>query len=192
MTQASQRLFEDYNRRAELGGSPHRADPSLAFKAAELREALSVWRSAADRRAIPCRSDLTPKLMKRFLSQILIVDVVQSEKGRRFRIRVCGTAVESALGPMPKGFLDESLSEPFQTRWQGAFDLALRALRPVRISGRVEYHDRTYLDAEIFLGAMGIFPNAPSSVLVVLHFESNVPEEGLLSSGAVVKDVLVL
>ena len=126
MTAESDRIFEEYNRQAELTGIPNRVDPTLAFRAPELREALEVWRRAAKGRVIPCRVDMTPKVMKGFLRHLLIIDVLPAAGQPRFRIRISGTEVERMLGNLPKGFLDENLPEPFLSRWQAVLNLAHR------------------------------------------------------------------
>jgi hypothetical protein len=173
MTTANERIFQTYNRHAELEGIPHRVDPTLAFEAPPLREALAVWREAAKGRVIPCRVDMTPKVMKGFLRHLAIVDVVSEPKGTRYRLRITGTDIERTLGHLPSGFLEDVIPEPFRARWQAVLDLALTAKEPLRIFGRMEFRERAYLSAEIFLGALGLYPEAPSAVLIVAHFEAS-------------------
>lgn len=173
MTGEIERVFQRYNRHAELEGVPHRIDPTLSFRAPQLREALEVWRSAATGRVIPCRADMTPKVMKGFLRQLMLVDVVSSAKGPRFRHRISGTEIERVLGHMPSGFLEDIVPAPYFARWQGVLNLALTTRSPVRVFGKVEFRARSYLSAEIFLGALGIYPESPSAVLIVAHFEAS-------------------
>ena len=173
MTTQNDRIIQTYNRRAELEGIPHRVDPTLAFQAPQLREALSVWRDAAKGRAIPCRVDMTPKAMKGFLRHLAIVDVVSEPKPTRYRLRISGTEIERTLGHLPSGFLEDIVPEPFRSRWQVVLDLALATKEPLRVFGRMEFRERAYLSAEIFLGALGIYPESPSAVLIVAHFEAS-------------------
>src|SRR5690242_13724959 len=173
MTTASGRIFQTYNRHAELEGIPHRVDPTLSFEAKPLREALALWRAAAKGRVIPCRVDMTPKAMKGFLRHTAIVDVVPESKGTRYRLRISGTEIERTLGHLPNGFLEDIVPEPFRSRWQAVLDLALATKKPLRVFGRMEFRERAYLSAEIFLGALGIYPESPSAVLIVAHFEAS-------------------
>jgi hypothetical protein len=173
MTAPGDRIFETYNRHAELEGIPHRIDPTLSFQAPQLREALTVWRDAAKGRLIPCKVDMTPKAMKGFLRHLVIVDVVREPKATRFRLRISGTEIERALGHLPNGFLEDVVPEPILSRWRGVLDLALNTRCPMRVFGQVEFRERTYLSAELFLGALGIYPEAPSAILIVAHFEAN-------------------
>ncbi|HEY2885912.1 MAG TPA: PAS domain-containing protein [Rhizomicrobium sp.] len=173
MTTASERLFQTYNRHAELEGIPHRVDPTLSFEAPPLREALAVWRDCAKGRVIPCRVDMTPKAMKGFLRHLAIVEVVREPKGTRYRLRISGTEIERTLGHLPNGFLEDIVPEPFRSRWQAVLDLALVTKEPIRVFGRMEFRERAWLSAEIFLGALGLYPEAPSAILIVAHFEAS-------------------
>ncbi len=173
MTSESDRVFQKYNQHVELAGIPHRVDPTLSFHAPQLREALEVWRNAAKGRTIPCRVDMTPKAMKGFLRHLAIVDVVPSPGGTRFRLRISGTEVERMLGHLPMDFLEAVVPEPYLSRWQGVLNLALEMRSPIRIFGQVEFRNRAYLGAEIFLGALGLYADSPSAILVVVHFDAS-------------------
>jgi hypothetical protein len=37
----------------------------------------------------------------------------------------------------------------------------------------MEFRERAWLSAEIFLGALGLYPEAPSAILIVAHFEAS-------------------
>lgn len=173
MTSARNPAFDKYNKHAELEGIPHRVDPTLSFLAPQLREALEVWRTAAKGRTIPCRVDMTPKAMKGFLRHVALVDVVEEPDRRRFRLRISGTEVERMLGHLPNAFLEEIVPEPYLSRWQGVLDLTLAMLCPIRIFGQVEFRNRAYLGAEIFLAPLGVYPESPSAILVVAHFDAS-------------------
>jgi hypothetical protein len=164
--------FEEYNSRAERDRWPSRLDATLAFEAPILREAHSVWRKAAEGRALPLRADMTPRLMKHFLANVAVLDIVRTAGRTRFRIRVTGTALERTFGGMTGMFLDESLSEPFRSRWEATLSVPLRAGTAARSLGRVEFRDQTYLKAETFYGPMGADFAAADSILVVVHTET--------------------
>jgi hypothetical protein len=167
--------FDDYNRLAERDRWPSRVDHALSFDAPLLREALAVWRSAAGSRPLPLRTDMTPRRMKRFLAHVAVLDVVREHGRVRFRIRVTGTALERTFGGMTGTFLDESLSEPFRSRWVATLNVPLVARCAVRSVGRVEFRDQSYLVAETFYGPMGADIAAPDSMLVVVHTETTQP-----------------
>jgi len=167
--------FDDYNRRAERDHWPSRLDASLAFEAPLLRDALAAWRAAADGRALPLRTDMTPRRMMRFLAHVAVLDIVRENGRARFRIRVTGTALERSFGGMTGTFLDESLTEPFRSRWEAALSVPLLAQCASRSIGRVEFRDQTYLVAETFYGPMGADIASPDSMLVVVHTETTQP-----------------
>ena len=162
-------VFDAYNRSAERDRWPSRVDPALAFEAPELREAHAVWRKAAGARALPLRSDLTPRLMKHFLAKVAVLDIVRAAGRTRFRVRIVGTALERTFGGMTGQFLDETLSEPFRSRWEATLRVPLLAGAAARSIGRVEFRDQTYLQAETFYGPMGADIAAPDSMLVVVN-----------------------
>lgn len=165
-------VFDEYNRSAERDRWPSRVDPALAFEAPELREALALWRKAAGARALPLRTDMTPRLMKHFLAKVAVLDIVREAERTRFRVRVTGTALERTFGGMTGMFLDESLSEPFRSRWNATLQVPLRAGTAARSIGRVEFRDQSYLKAETFYGPMGADIAAPDSMLVIVHTET--------------------
>jgi hypothetical protein len=173
MASGRDRFFDEYNRQAELAGWPNRLDPSLSFEAQDLREALAVWRNAAGTRLLPLRTDLTPKLMKSFLAKVAVLDVVREDGRTRFRVRVTGSALDRNFGGMTGKFLDESLPEPFLTRWVATLNVALQAQGPARTSGKMEFRDQIYLNIETFYAPMGADPSAPDAILIVVHTEPN-------------------
>jgi len=178
-------VIEEYNRRAELDGWPSRVDSTLAFEAEELREAHAVWKAAAAGRPHPRRADLRPRMMKRFLSQVALMDIVRDEGRARFRIRLTGTALERTFGGLAGRFLDEALPEPFRSRWDATLKVPLLAKRPVRSIGRVEYLNQTYLTAETFYGPLGIDAAEPAAMLIVVHTHSDRRPDKPILHGAV-------
>ena len=167
--------FDEYNRLAERDRWPSRVDPALTFDAQLLREAFAAWRGAAGKRALPLRTDMTPRVMKRFLAHVAVLEIDRASGRTRFRVRVTGTALERSFGGMTGMFLDESLPEPFRSRWHATLDVPLAARCAVRSIGRVEFRDQTYLKAETFYGPMGADIAAPDSMLVVVHTETTQP-----------------
>lgn len=167
--------FDEYNRLAERDRWPSRIDPALNFDAQLLREAFAAWRGAAGKRALPLRIDMTPRVMKRFLAHVAVLEIVRESGRARFRIRVTGTALERSFGGMTGTFLDESLPEPFRSRWHATLNVPLAARCAARSVGRVEFRDQTYLKAETFYGPMGVDIAAPDSMLVVVHTETTQP-----------------
>ena len=167
-----QTAFAEYNHNAELNRWPSRVDPALNFDSLLLREAFAAWRGAAGKRELPLRTDMTPRVMKRFLAHVAVLEIVREQSRARFRIRVTGTALERSFGGMTGTFLDESLPEPFRSRWHATLNVPLAAQCAARSIGRVEFRDQTYLKAETFYGPMGADMAAPDSMLVVVHTET--------------------
>jgi len=74
-----------------------------------LHELYAYWRGKCRGRRMPRRSDIDPSEMARLLPHLLISEVV--EGGERFRFRLAGTAIASALGGDSTGRLVEEVAE---------------------------------------------------------------------------------
>jgi len=163
-------VIQAFNARAEAAGWPTHCDAALAFESPLLREALAVWRDRAGAQAWPSRAQMTPRLMKRFLTNVAIVDVVRAEGNVRFRTRVAGFEIERFYGSVPVGtFVDEVVREPFLERWSAGWKLALDVAGPVRTIGRLEFRKQEYLKTENFVAPLG--EAVPDAVLQVSVFE---------------------
>jgi hypothetical protein len=170
-------IIRAFNARAEAAGWPTNCDPALDFESPLLREALALWREKAGARRWPSRADLTPRLMKGFLTNVAIVDVVRAEGKLRFRTRVTGSEIEYYYGSAPIGtFLDDAVPEPFRERWSAGWGLALDVEGPVRTTGRLEFRKQEYLNTENLVAPLG--ETLPDAVLQVSVFQ---PAPGVVS-----------
>jgi hypothetical protein len=165
--------IRSFNDRAQRLGWPSRCDSDLSFNSPMLREALSVWREKAGASPFPSRAEMTPRAMKNFLTNLAIVEVVGAAETFRYRIRLAGTWIDRNMMSASDRFLDEYLPEPFLERWQATFRIALGVEGPVRcFTGRVEYHNQEFLEAETFCGALGNPGEPPDALLVVMTAQS--------------------
>lgn len=163
-------IIQAFNARAAAAGWPTHCDATLDFESPLLREALAVWREKAGARRWPSRADMTPRLMKGFLANVAIVDVVRAEGTVRFRTRVTGSEIERYYGSAPIGtFLDKSVPEPFRERWSAGWSLALDVEGPVRTTGRLEFRKQEYLKMESLVAPLG--EALPDAVLQVSIFQ---------------------
>lgn len=74
-----------------------------------LREIYAYWRSKRASRRMPARREIDPAEMPRLLPHLVISESV--EGGRRFRCRLCGTAVARAMGFDPTGRSVEDIGD---------------------------------------------------------------------------------
>jgi hypothetical protein len=146
--------IDDFNRWAARDGWSTRVDGALAFELPMLQDCLAAWTKAAAGKALPLRADMTPRRMKSFLTNVVILDVVRDGAKTRFRVRVIGSETQRVLGGKAGDFLDDRVEEPFGTRWQKLLKVVLELKAPVRCYGTVDFHNQTYLDAEGFVAPL--------------------------------------
>ncbi|HEY2444132.1 MAG TPA: PAS domain-containing protein [Rhizomicrobium sp.] len=172
-TARAQHAAEDFNRFAERMAMPGRCDPTLSFVTPELSNAAVIWREKAAGREMPLRRDVNARTLKTFLPHVMIVDIVEDHKRRRYRIRLSGTSISGLLGDHTGKFIDEAIVSPFRERWSAVIDAALSAREPLRIAGRLEYCGQDYLSLELLLAPIGTRDEAIEAVLVVGYARSS-------------------
>jgi len=165
----AQRAAEEFNRFAERMAAPGRCDPSLSFDTAALAEAASVWRDKAAGRDMPLRRDMGARTLKPFLPNVVILDIVEDNAARRYRVRLMGTSIAQVLGDHTGKYLDETITPPFRDRWSMAIEAALSAGVPIRLSGRVDYGGHDYLAMELMLAPFEQRGESAAAVLVVAY-----------------------
>jgi hypothetical protein len=160
--------IDAFNARAKRTGWPTHCDSTLSFNSPMLREVLSVWREKAGHRPWPSRTDMTPRVMKNFLPNLAIVDVVRQPERSRYRLRLTGTWIDRHLVPASSQFLDEFLPEPFLRRWQDAFELTLSVGCPIRnVTASIQYRNQDFLEGETFYGPLGN-PGEPANAILAV------------------------
>jgi hypothetical protein len=167
-----QALCDAFNRNCEREVWPMRADASLAFGAASLLEAHRVWREKAAGRATPSREDMSPRSLKPFLTEVALHDIVYDGDIIRFRSRVTGTEFARTHGSGRGRFIDEAVPSPFRERWTAMLKLALDVGGPVRVSSRIEFQNRPYLQAEILCAPLGQVGSLPDTMFIVMNVAS--------------------
>jgi len=135
------------NQKAVQQNWHHLCDPTLSFSAPVYESLLSLWRRKAGDRAMPARSDITPRDLKDILRNIVIFERVERNPSK-YRWRIIGTSITDILGHNTGKTFEESVPEEHRPRWIECFDLLLDGGQPLRFMGRVHISGREYLDAE--------------------------------------------
>lgn len=135
------------NQKAAQTKSHHFCDPTLAFSSPIYQQFLSLWHSKAGTRAMPAKSELTPRDLKDFLRDIVLCQRV-AENPSNYLWRLIGTKVAEVVGHNTGKTLQESAPPELSARWIECADLILDGGQPLRFLGRVHLKDREYLDAE--------------------------------------------
>ena len=135
------------NQKAAQARVHHFCDPTLAFSDPVYERFLSLWRSKAGTRAMPAKSEITPRDLKDFLRDVVICQRV-AEHPSDYTWRVIGTKVAEVVGENTGKTIAESTPPELAARWIECGDLILNGGQPMRFLGRVHLKDREYLDAE--------------------------------------------
>jgi hypothetical protein len=140
----------------EMSLPPVTLDWTLDFTSRELKQALAYWTSCCGKRRRPVRDDLHPAAMAPFLRHVTLIEVRHLAMGARaYRVRLAGTYVEQVFGPISGQRIDQVLPPPISVRWQKCFDTVCEAERPLRLTGRVGFEDKSWLTGEVFLAPLG-------------------------------------
>lgn len=140
-------VAQAFNRQAVSQNWHQFCDPTLAFSEEWYTRFLSIWQARKGEQAMPARSQITPRDLKDFLRNVILV---QREGGeaRQYRWRLIGTAVTEVVGHHTGKLFEESVPPAHLARWNEACDMILESKQPWRFLGRVHISGREYMDAE--------------------------------------------
>jgi hypothetical protein len=142
----------EFNAAALQNGWASLCDATLNFAHSDLVKLLALWRMEAGEAGIPPRRAMSARLLKSFLRDIALYERIGEGPGRRYRIRLMGTAFAQILGDFTGKFVDEAVSAEFTPRWHAALDATLGAKAPLRFVAREDTNQMTFLTGE-FLSA---------------------------------------
>jgi hypothetical protein len=157
------------NRKAAEQKWHHFCDPSLTFSDPIYREFLALWRAKAGTRAMPARSDITPRDLKDFLRNIVIFQR-DGAKPSHYSWRVIGTSLTEILGHNTGKTFEESVPSELLSRWVESADLILDGGQPLRFLGRVHLQGREYLDAEHLYVPLTNENNEPTFIMGLCRY----------------------
>jgi hypothetical protein len=139
-------------------------DWTLAFESRAPKLALAYWQSCCGDRPRPIREDLKPSAMAAFLPSVALIEVQPDANAFKYRIRLAGLGVESVFGHVGGKFISDSLPPEIEARWKGYFDAVVKACKPLRLTGRVSFEDKTWLIGEALLAPLGL-PDMPVQMI---------------------------
>src|SRR5258707_15832637 len=118
------------NALAEQKGWPLIDDPRLRFITPQLKSVLDVWNAKRADRTMPSRADMTIRDLKSALANIALLDIAGVGGRMRFKIRLCGGALDAFLGgPSTGRFLDEVVPRDFAEKWAATWRPSISARR---------------------------------------------------------------
>ncbi len=140
----------------ELSLPPVTQDWTLGFVREELKQALAYWKACCGDRKRPERADMNPAGMSQFLKHVALFEVRHlSPTTRAYRVRLAGTNVEQVFGSISGQRIDHVLPAAISARWQKCLDTVFEEDRPLRLTGRAGFEDKTWLVGEVLLAPLG-------------------------------------
>jgi hypothetical protein len=126
------------NQKAADAKSYHFCDPTLAFSDPIYTRFLSLWQSKAGARAMPAKSEISPRDLKEFLGNIVLCHRV-TQKPSCFIWRLVGTRVAAVFGDVVGKTFAESLIKVLSTRKPDAMPIIRYDVKPARGPYQVKY-----------------------------------------------------
>ncbi len=157
------------NQRAVREKWYHYCDPSLAFSESYHDSLLDLWHAKAGGRAMPRRSDFTPRDLKDVLRNIVMFERVGRDPSR-YRWRLIGTSLTHMAGDNTGKMFEETLPQEHLPRWVDCCDLILDGGKPLRCLGRVHFEGREYLDAENLFVPLANANDEPTFVMGLCRY----------------------
>jgi hypothetical protein len=132
-----------------VNGEPLVCDPTLSIEAAALKSFVNLWDGLSKiTGGVPLRRAMTARVLKNYLADLLLIERVETETGRRYRVRIVGTRISAVIGDVTGRYVDEFVPDQLMPRWNGVSDRVLSAKRPLRFKGRVLLNNKTHLMSE--------------------------------------------
>jgi hypothetical protein len=138
------------NLRARAKGWTFTCERGAKFDCAKLTAACALWQSQAAPGRLPARPAFTARLMKDFLPELSIMEIVRADGANRFRHRLMGTGIVRYMSEMTGMFLDEYLPQPALERTLMGYQTVIDARCPLRFVTQFTLDPISYLSAEIF------------------------------------------
>lgn len=157
------------NQKAAQQKSQHFCDPTLAFSDPFYDQFLSLWRSKAGTRAMPAKSEITPRDLKNFLRHVALCQRV-AENPSRYVWRLTGTKVAEVTGHHDGKTFEECVPPEILPRWIECADLTLDGGQPLRFLGRVQLNGREHLDAENLIVPLADDTGKPAYAMALCRY----------------------
>jgi len=158
-----------FNQKAVYQNWHQFCDPTLSFSETFYTRFLSIWQEHRGDRVMPSRSQITPRDLKDFLRNIILVQR-ESEGERHYRWRLIGTSVTDIVGHNTGKLFEESVPPAHLSRWNEVCDMILESKQPWRFLGRVHIQGREYLDAEHLYVPLANDNGEPSFVMGLCRY----------------------
>jgi len=110
---------------------------------------LRYWESKRREGRLPARRDIDPIEIRALLPQVLLLEVLRTETGLRFRFRLAGTAFTHLVGRDVTGLCLDELGEPERVApVHSALAAVVESGRPAYLAGRLTLRSQQYMMAK--------------------------------------------
>ncbi len=114
------------------------------------------WKSCCAARPMPSRADLDPVAMRKFTTHVGLIEIrTEPNEAAEYFIRRAGTKWEEVFGPMTGRFIHEFLPPEIETSWREVFNAVREAKAPLRVTTRIQFQRKSWLQAEMFVAPLG-------------------------------------
>jgi hypothetical protein len=173
---AQRKVLQAMNARAEDAGWTFLLAPACDFEHPSLAAALALWQAKAAGRAMPFRSDMTARAMKPFLTNMSLIERVESGTGRRYRVRLHGSTLAGYLGDTTGKFLDDFVEPEQIGSYLGIYDTLLQLGVPLRVVSRYQAPKIDYLTGESLVAPLAVAGSGTPLILSVTYAKPRVDE----------------
>lgn len=136
--------------------SPNHFDWALGFTRQPNTLAYAYWSACCNGRKMPERADLDPVAMRKFTAHVGLVEIRPTERGTEdYFIRRAGSKWEEVYGPMTGKLLHEFLPDDIAPTWRQAFGAVCSTRAPVRLTARVDFKAKNWLEIEMLIAPLG-------------------------------------
>ena len=136
----------------------------------------ALWRGQAALRAIPRRSDFTPRLLAPFLLNLTFVERCLDDQGRRrYRHRLFGSALAEKMGNCTGKYLEDIVPAEKVANWTRAYDAATMGNAPLHFLTPFGLPGMDHLMIETLLAPVATDNDARYGFLGIAYFFARVP-----------------
>jgi len=140
-----------------IADPPIAVDWALEFGRPETSKAYAYWDSIRGERAMPARSELSPRGMREFLAYVNLVNVQPAVEGAaaNYQISLESAHTRKVFGQLALHNVKKSTSPERVRLASECFELVRTAARPARVQSPVTVGNQFWLDSESLLAPLG-------------------------------------
>jgi hypothetical protein len=135
--------------------SPLDFDWDVRFECEATKLGCAYWQARRAGRTMPRREDLDPVAMRKFTQHVGLVEIRPGPESVDYYIRRAGTRWEDVYGPITGHCLYEFLPPELEICWRTVFDSVRSAKAPVRITTKIDYQGKNWLNTEFLVAPLG-------------------------------------